>query len=80
MENLGFVKAARNYEFRNLHYNSFQEFVYVLARIANMKIDPEELMRKANNSGLVRYLFGDDLKGKLDDTSQISSPSQYILK
>ena len=52
----------------------------MLARIANMKIDPEELMRKANNSGLVRYLFGDDLKGKLDDTSQISSPSQYILK
>lgn len=40
----------------------------MLARIANMKVDPEELMKKANQSGLVRYLFGDDLKGK-DDTS-----------
>ena len=56
--------------------NIFQEFVYVLARIANVKIDPEELMRRANNSGLVRYLFGDDLKGKDDTTSPISSPSQ----
>lgn len=37
----------------------------MLARIANMKIDPEELMKNANNSGLVRYLFGDDLKGSL---------------
>ena len=48
----------------------------MLARIANVKIDPEELMRRANNSGLVRYLFGDDLKGKDDTTSPISSPSQ----
>ena len=35
----------------------------MLARIANMKVDPEELMKRANNSGLVRYLFGDDLQG-----------------
>ena len=37
--------------------------MYVLARIANVKMDPEELMKKAGNSGLVRYLFGDDLQG-----------------
>ena len=37
----------------------------MLARIANMKIDPEELLAKANTSGLVIYLFGDDLKGKM---------------
>ena len=47
----------------------------MLARIANMKVDPEELMKKANQSGLVRYLFGDDLKGK-DDTS--ISPLQRL--
>ena len=40
--------------------------MYVLARIANVKMDPEELMKKAGNSGLVRYLFGADLKGVME--------------
>ena len=31
-----------------------QEFVYVLARISNVKTDPEELMKNAENSGLVK--------------------------
>jgi len=42
-----------------------KEFVYVLARISNVKTDPEELMKNAENSGLVKYLFGSDLSGSL---------------
>merc|ERR1711963_953706 len=42
-----------------------KEFVHVLARIANAKIDPDQLMREGATSGLVRYLFGDDLSGGL---------------
>ena len=38
----------------------------MLARIANVKMDPEELMKKAGNSGLVRYPFGADLKGMVE--------------
>lgn len=43
-----------------------KEFVHVLARIANAKLDPNELMREGNMSGLVKYLFKDDLSGVLD--------------
>ena len=32
--------------------------------IANVKTDPEDLL-KAQNSGLIKYLFGDDLKGEV---------------
>ena len=41
-----------------------QEFIYILAKIANVKTDPEELM-KSQKSGLVRYLFGEKLDGEL---------------
>merc|ERR1711936_562938 len=36
-----------------------KEFVHVLARIANAKIDPELQMQEAATSGLIRYLFKD---------------------
>ena len=42
----------------------FQEFIYILAKIANVKTDPEELLT-SQKSGLVKYLFGEDLKGEL---------------
>eukprot|EP00092_Neocalanus_flemingeri_P087776 GFUD01110835.1.p1 GENE.GFUD01110835.1~~GFUD01110835.1.p1 ORF type:complete len:434 (+),score=104.54 GFUD01110835.1:31-1332(+) len=42
-----------------------KEFAYILAKIANVKTDPEELM-KAESSGLIKYLFGDDLKGEIN--------------
>ena len=51
----------------------------MLARIANMKIDPEELLAKANTSGLVIYLFGDDLKGKMIHPDANSSPFRSIF-
>ena len=41
-----------------------QEFIYILAKIANVKTDPEELM-KSQKSGLVKYLFGENLDGEL---------------
>merc|ERR1712183_969179 len=41
-----------------------KEFIYILAKIANVKTDPEELM-KSQKSGLVRYLFGAKLDGEL---------------
>ena len=40
-----------------LSYSFSQEFVHVLARIANAKIDPDQLMREGASSGLVRYLI-----------------------
>merc|ERR1719205_523362 len=42
-----------------------REFVHVLARIANTKVDPELQMQEAASSGLIRYLFKDDLSGAL---------------
>jgi len=42
-----------------------KEFVYVLARISNVKTDPDELMKTAEKSGLIKYLFGPDLSGFL---------------
>merc|ERR1719330_63597 len=41
-----------------------KEFIYILAKIANVKTDPEELL-KSKKSGLVKYLFGEDLSGEL---------------
>ena len=41
-----------------------KEFIYILAKIANVKTDPEELLT-SKKSGLVKYLFGDDLSGEL---------------
>ena len=41
-----------------------KEFIYILAKIANVKTDPEELLN-SQKSGLVKYLFGEDLKGEL---------------
>lgn len=42
-----------------------KEFIHVLARIANVKHDHETLMKHASTSGLVRFLFGDDLSREL---------------
>lgn len=42
-----------------------KEFIYILAKIANIKTDPEELLT-SQKSGLVRYLFGDDLGGEIN--------------
>ena len=36
-----------------------------MAKIANIKTDPEELLT-SQKSGLVRYLFGDDLTGEIN--------------
>merc|ERR1712165_478950 len=41
-----------------------KEFIYILAKIANVKTDPEELLT-SQKSGLVKYLFGENLKGEL---------------
>merc|ERR1711962_1173652 len=40
-----------------------KEFVYVMARIANVKTNPEEQMK--DPSGLLKYLFSDDLSRTL---------------
>jgi len=40
-----------------------KEFVFILAKIANVKTDPEEILKTKEFSGLAKYLFGDDLKG-----------------
>ena len=55
-----------------------QEFVHVLARIANAKIDPDQLMREGASSGLVRYLFGDDLSGSLTKEHFVKLQSDLI--
>ena len=55
-----------------------QEFVHVLARIANAKIDPDQLMSEGASSGLVRYLFGDDLSGSLTKEHFVKLQSDLI--
>ena len=55
-----------------------QEFVHVLARIANSKIDPDHLMREGATSGLVKYLFGDDLSGSLTKEHFVKLQSDLI--
>ena len=63
----GNIEAKVGHLFSTLDNNSiadFQEFIYILAKIANVKTDPEELM-KSQKSGLVRYLFGEKLDGEL---------------
>jgi len=49
-----------------------------LARIANAKIDPDQLMREGASSGLVRYLFGDDLSGSLTKEHFVKLQSDLI--
>ena len=55
-----------------------QEFVHVLARIANAKINPDQLMMEGASSGLVRYLFGDDLSGSLTKEHFVKLQSDLI--
>jgi Ca2+-binding EF-hand superfamily protein len=55
-----------------------KEFVHVLARVANVKKDPDELMKSASKSGLVRYLFKDDLSGELTKDDFIKLQSDLI--
>merc|ERR1719370_1970318 len=52
-----------------------KEFVHVLARIAHIKTAPEDLMKNENISGLVKYLFKEDLSGSLikDDFFKLQS-------
>jgi len=40
-----------------------KEFLFILAKIANLKIDSEEIMKSKEYSCLAKYLFGDDLTG-----------------
>lgn len=49
-----------------------------MARIANAKIDPDQLMREGATSGLVRYLFGDDLSGSLTKEHFVKLQSDLI--
>jgi len=55
-----------------------KEFVHVLARIANAKINPDQLMMEGASSGLVRYLFGDDLSGSLTKEHFVKLQSDLI--
>merc|ERR1712066_51678 len=55
-----------------------KEFVHVLARVSNVKTSPEELMKNASTSGLVRYLFGDDLSGSLKREDFVKLQSDLI--
>ena len=50
----------------------------MLARIANVKTDPDELMERAKTSGLVRYLFKDDLSGSLDKADFVKLQADLI--
>jgi len=59
-------------------YVEAKEFVHVLARIANAKIDPDQLMKEGATSGLVRYLFGDDLSGSLRKEDFVKLQSDLI--
>ena len=52
--------------------------MHVLARIANAKIDPDQLMKEGATSGLVRYLFGDDLSGSLRKEDFVKLQSDLI--
>ena len=49
-----------------------------MARIANAKIDPVQLMSEGASSGLVRYLFGDDLSGSLDKADFVKLQADLI--
>lgn len=55
-----------------------QEFIHVLARIANVKTDPDELMERGKTSGLVRYLFKDDLSGSLEKADFVKLQADLI--
>merc|ERR1712080_416315 len=54
------------------------EFIHVLARIANVKTDPDELMERGKTSGLVRYLFNDDLSGSLNKEDFVKLQADLI--
>merc|ERR1712183_1266160 len=55
-----------------------KEFIHVLARIANVKTDPDELMERGKTSGLVRYLFKDDLSGSLNKADFVKLQADLI--
>merc|ERR1711936_1004791 len=55
-----------------------KEFIHVLARIANVKTDPDELMERGKTSGLVRYLFKDDLSGSLNKEDFVKLQADLI--
>ena len=50
----------------------------MLARIANVKTDPDELMERGKTSGLVRYLFNDDLSGSLNKEDFVKLQADLI--
>ena len=52
----GFVEAKVIFQI-SVSCIILQEFVHVLARISNTKVDPDQLVREAARSGLVRYLY-----------------------
>merc|ERR1711971_286721 len=55
-----------------------KEFIHVLARIANVKTDPDELLERGKTSGLVRYLFRDDLSGSLTKADFVQLQANLI--
>jgi len=54
-----------------------KEFIYILAKIANVKTDPEELI-KSQKSGLVKFLFGEKLDGELQKETFKDLQAQLI--
>merc|ERR1712183_572866 len=74
--------------YTDIHFHGFdisadgsveaKEFIHVLARIANVKTDPDELMERGKTSGLVRYLFKDDLSGSLDKADFVKLQADLI--
>jgi len=55
-----------------------KEFIHVLARIANVKYDPDEVEKRGRKSGLIRYLFGDNLDKVLTKDDFIKLQSDLI--
>ena len=49
-----------------------------MARISNVKTDPDELMERGKTSGLVRYLFNDDLSGSLNKEDFVKLQADLI--
>jgi len=55
-----------------------KEFVFILAKIANLKADPEEILKTKEFSGLAKFLFGDDLKGNATKEDFVALQTKLI--
>ena len=54
-----------------------KEFIFILTKIANFKEDPENLL-KMKCSGLVKYLFGEDLNGSVSRADFVNMQKELI--